>query len=247
MSQGGPPRREGTSARAFFDGVARRYDRDYALSGSLSRARLARVVAAMRGRRRVLVLGLGTGRELPALLDAGHEVVGLDVSPGMIAECSKRARTVPVVVGDFWDPLPFADGSFDAAIALHGTLSHPPLAEDGGAGGDPEELASAVARLGDELARVLTSGSVVALEVPAAEALGRIASEGLGMHLEPVLDPVSGARFVHVDASGLAIAGSALTRDGWSLALGARFDVAVEPLGDVELLVLAMRRADAAC
>jgi aryl-alcohol dehydrogenase-like predicted oxidoreductase len=113
-------------ARTFFDAIARRYDRAYALSGPLSRARLARVVRELEGRTRVLVLGIGTGRELPALLDAGHEPVGLDVSPEMIAQCSHRARRVPIVLGDFYEPLPFGDASFDAAIALHGTLAHPP-------------------------------------------------------------------------------------------------------------------------
>jgi SAM-dependent methyltransferase len=232
---------KGTTARAFFDAVARRYDRDFALSGKTSRERLARVVAALRGRKRVLVLGLGTGRELPALLDAGHDVVGLDVSPGMLAECNKRARTVPVVVGDFWDPLPFAAGAFDAAIALHGTLAHPPLGEGAG------DLAAAVVQLGEELARVLTDDGVLVFEVPAAEGLARIAEADAGMQIEPRLDRARGSRFVHEDAAGLAIAGTALLRAEWPRALGARFDVVVEPLGDVEHLVLAVRRAHLAC
>ncbi len=97
-------------AKTFFDAIARRYDRVYALSGSSSRERLARVLAAIEGKRRVLVLGLGTGRELPALLDRGHEVTGLDVSPKMIALCNTRSRTVPTVEADFWQPLPFAEG-----------------------------------------------------------------------------------------------------------------------------------------
>ena len=73
------------AVREFFDAIARRYDRAYALSGRASRERLARVVGLLEGRRRVLVLGIGTGRELPALLDAGHEVTGIDVSERMVA------------------------------------------------------------------------------------------------------------------------------------------------------------------
>src|SRR5207302_1396932 len=70
---------EKKDARGFFDAIARRYDRDYALSGITSRERMERVIRAIAGKTRVLVLGIGTGRELPALLDAGHDVTGLDV------------------------------------------------------------------------------------------------------------------------------------------------------------------------
>lgn len=224
-----PSRRVGT--REFFDAVARRYDRDYALSGPTSRERLGRVVAALGGARSLLVLGIGTGRELPVLLDAGHEVVGLDLSPGMIAECNKRARTVPVVVADFWAPLPFEDGAFDAVAALHGTLAHPP--------GD--DLATAVRALGRELARVLSESGRVVIEAPAAEALPRIADGG-DMTLE------GPARFVHTDeALGLSVAGVALTEEGWRDALAPCFDVEVRPLGDVEHFVVARRRPERAC
>jgi len=91
---------------------------------------------------RILDLGIGTGRELPFLLDAGFEVTGIDFAPRMIEECNKRRRTVPIVLGDFYAPLSFEDRSFDAAIALFGTLSHP-----------PDERAHA--RLAKELRRVV--------------------------------------------------------------------------------------------
>lgn len=205
-----------TGARAFFDAIARRYDRDYALEGRLSRARLARVLGELRGRRRVLVLGIGTGRELPALLDAGHEPTGIDLSPAMIAECNKRSRTVPIVRADFWEPLPFPDASFDAAIALHGTLAHPPRE-------------GALGALAAELARVLARGGVLVAEVPAAEGLA-----AMGV-------TVTGPRtFLHEDpASGLAIAGVALARDEWRDALAPALDARVEAMGDLEHLVVA--------
>jgi SAM-dependent methyltransferase len=207
------------SARAFFDAIARRYDRDYALSGPVSRARLARVVAELAGRRRVLVLGIGTGRELPALLDASHEPIGIDVSPAMIARCNERARTVPIVEADFYERLPFEDASFDAAVALHGTLAHPPRE-------------GAYAELARELARVLVPGGILVAEVPAAEGLAKLG----------VMRTADG-RFVHRDeASGLAIEGVALAAGQWREALSPHLDARVEPLGDVEHLVVATRR-----
>lgn len=196
--------------RSFFDAIARRYDRDYALSGATSRERLARMLAAVAGKRRVLDLGIGTGRELPLLLDAGHEVTGLELSPAMIAECNKRSRTVPIIEGDLYDPLPFPGGAFDAVIALHGTLAHPPR-------GDAHRALAA------EIARVLAPGGVFYAEVPAAEGLAK-----LGV-------PLTGPRsFIHRDAtSGIEVSGVALTKDEWCDAF-VPLVVRVEPLSDVE-------------
>jgi SAM-dependent methyltransferase len=216
-------------ARRFFDAIARRYDRIYALPGAVTRARMERVLEAIAGRARVLVLGIGTGRELPALLDAGHTVSGLDVSKEMVAICERRSRTVPITLGDFWKPLPFADGAFDAVIALHGTLAHPP--ED-----DAEKALGVLAR---ELARVLALGGVLVAEVPAAEGLSRLGEHAHGgLHLD-----VTGARtFVHEDrVAGVALAGVALEASAWQRALAPHLEAAVSPLGEAEHLVVATR------
>jgi SAM-dependent methyltransferase len=141
------------AARRFFDAIAGRYDRVYAPPSSESRARMSRVLAALSPRSRVLDLGVGTGRELPALLDAGHTVVGLDVSPEMLERCARRARPVRLVLGDLWAPLPFEAGAFDAVIALHGTLAHPP-----GEG--------ALGPLALEIARVLSPAGAFVMEAP---------------------------------------------------------------------------------
>jgi SAM-dependent methyltransferase len=140
-------------ARTFFDKIAGRYERVYALPGDESRARLARTLAALPPKARVLDLGVGTGRELSTLLDAGHAVTGLDLSPGMLARCARRARPVPLVQADMWQPLPFEGASFDAVLALHGTLAHPPSGE-------------ALQGLLAEVARVLASGGKLVVEVP---------------------------------------------------------------------------------
>ena len=200
--------------KAFFDAIARRYDRDFALRGEASRERLAAMLRAIAGKRRVLSLGIGTGRELPALLDAGHEVTGLEISEAMIAEHDRRSRRASVVRGDFYDPLPFAEASFDAVIALHGTLAHPP-SED------------AHRMLANEIARVLSPNGAFYAEVPAAEGLAQ-----LGVR-------VTGPRsFVHRDdKSGIEVRGVALTAEEWREAF-APLGVRVEPLSDVELAII---------
>jgi ubiquinone/menaquinone biosynthesis C-methylase UbiE len=140
-------------AQRFFDAIARRYDRVYAPPAAESRARMRRVLHSLPRRSKILDLGVGTGRELSSLLDADHEVVGLDVSTEMLAICARRARPIAVVVGDLWQPLPFPDAAFDAVLALHGTLAHPPSE-------------AACARAAAEVARVLRSGGVFVVEVP---------------------------------------------------------------------------------
>lgn len=200
--------------KAFFDAIARRYDRDFALRGEVSRERLAAMLAVIAGKRRVLSLGIGTGRELPALLDAGHDVTGIELSEAMIAECNKRSRTVPIVQGDFYDhPLPFPDASFDAVIALHGTLAHPPA----------EEAHRALAA---ELARVLVDHGIFYAEVPNAAGLAK-----LGV-------TVTGPRtFVHRDErTGIDVPGIARTDTEWIDAF-APLVAQVVPRGDVELAI----------
>lgn len=227
-------------ARAFFDAIARRYDRAYAISGPASRERMARVLEQLGPRRRVLVLGVGTGRELPALLDAGYAPTGLDVSPNMLARCQARSRTIPCVVADFWEPLPFPDASFDAVVALHGTIAHP--RDEGSLPG-----------LGRELVRVLVDDGRFVAEVPSSTVLAALdAGDGDAGAAMRVTGPHA---FVHRDeATGAELAGVALDAEGWSSALtrdanrsGDRertLQVHVAPLGEVEyLLVATVRRA----
>jgi SAM-dependent methyltransferase len=159
---------ERARAARFFDAIARRYDRVYAREGDESRASQKRLLGALAPRSHVLDLGVGTGRELPLLLDHGHTVVGLDVSAEMLALASLRARPIRLVHADLWAPLPFDDASFDAVIALHGTLAHP----------ETDEARRAFPR---EVERVLRPGGVFFAELPTKEWLsgapGMVAGE----------------------------------------------------------------------
>lgn len=197
------------TSRDFFDAIAPRYDRQYAFSGAETRRRGAPLLQRLGARsRRILDLGIGTGRELAMLLDAGHDVVGIDTSPAMIAECNKRARTVRIALGDFYEPLPWDDASFDAVIALHGTLAHPPRH-------------GAHAELFAEVARVLRPQSPFWFEVP-HDGFLPIASQ-LG-------HAVSGDTFVATDPkSALALVGVAWPKSRWEALLAPHFVVQPAP------------------
>jgi SAM-dependent methyltransferase len=220
---------DGDRAARFFDAIAGRYDRAYALSAAESRRRMGRVVKALPSPPgRVLVLGVGTGRELPALLDAGYSPTGLDVSREMLARCARRARPVPLVEGAFWGPsLPFAAGSFDAAVALHGTLAHPPCAD-------------AMGTLAAELARLVRSGGKVLAEVPSPVWLRRLESADLDDDRR--VRRTGDLTCLYEDlVTGASIGALLLDANAWQSAFASGFRVSVEPAGEVEWFIVAER------
>jgi SAM-dependent methyltransferase len=184
---------------------------------------MERVLRALPPAGRVLDLGVGTGRELTALLDAGMRPVGVDASAPMLEKCARRARPVPLVQTDFWRPLPFDDASFDAAVALHGTLAHAP--DDG-----------AMARLAREVARVVRPGGAWVIEVPSPAWLdapampdGRVTRTG----------PTTG---IYEDVpTGATIEVRLLSDAEWSAALSPAWTVRVDAAGTTEWLVVAQR------
>lgn len=210
-----------SDARRFFDAIAGRYERAYGLSAAESRARMDRVLKELPAApARVLDLGVGTGRELTMLLDAGYEPTGVDLSPAMLERCARRARSIPLVEADFWAPLPFGDRAFDAAVALHGTLAHPP--DD-----------AAPARLAQELARVLRPGGIWIVEVPSPAWLDQAAADDAIRRIGP-------SRGVYEDpVTKACIEARLLSEAEWTAALGPAWDTRVESAGRAEWLVLA--------
>jgi SAM-dependent methyltransferase len=219
-------------AERFFDAIAGRYDREYALPASVSKERMARVLRELpTAPARVLDLGVGTGRELPALLDAGYAPTGVDVSREMIERCGRRARPVPLVRCDFWGPLPFEVGSFDAVVALHGTLAH-----------EPHE--GSLLALGEELGRVVVAGGTLVAEVPTPAWLDRL--EGVTGSGDRVLRRTGTDTCVFEDrVAGASIEARVLGEDGWRSALGAEWSTRVEGMSGsdgLEWFVVAVRR-----
>jgi len=218
---------EGNAAR-FFDAIAGRYEWSYALSPDAARRRMARVGRELpQPPARALDLGVGTGRELTALLDAGFAPTGVDVSREMLARCARRARPVELVHADFWEPLPFARESFDAAVALHGTLAHAP--DD-----------TALTRLARELARVVRTGGVWIAENPSPAWLERV--DALPKSGDRSVRRTGPQTCVYEDhVAGASVEARVPSETQWRESLGRDWIVRIDPLGDAELLVVATR------
>jgi SAM-dependent methyltransferase len=71
---------------------------------------------------RVLDVGCGTGRHSAHLVELGHTVTGIDVSPEMLQVARRKAPGARFVEGPM-APLPFDDGEFDGAVCAL-ALSH---------------------------------------------------------------------------------------------------------------------------
>lgn len=106
----------------MFDHLAKRYDliNDVASLG-MDRSWRRAVVAAVDPLPGEMILDLaaGTGTSSVPFVDAGAEVVSVDMSLGMLAEGRRRNPELSFVAGDALT-LPFADAAFDAATISFG-------------------------------------------------------------------------------------------------------------------------------
>src|SRR5262249_8266450 len=83
------------------------------------------VAATLPAHSRILDTGCGNGVPIPeALVNAGHRVVGLDSSAGMLDHFQANLPGTSVVRGDA-RRCPFVNGGFDAAISM-GMMVYPP-------------------------------------------------------------------------------------------------------------------------
>lgn len=135
--------------RAAYDTVAEAYAE--LLAGSVEAspfergalAALAEVLGAAGAP--VADVGCGPGRLIGALRTIGLDVIGLDLSPAMVAIARRVHPTVPAAVGSI-DRLPIADGRLAAVVAWY-SLIHTPT----------ERLPAVFA----ELRRTLRPGGIV--------------------------------------------------------------------------------------
>lgn len=102
-----------------LDRVAEVFDRTRGFPQPVMNKVLKTLREELEGYRRVLDVGVGTGRFSKPLQDAGFEVVGVDISKKMLAEAYERG-TEDLIVADASN-LPFQSSTFDASISI-GTL-----------------------------------------------------------------------------------------------------------------------------
>jgi SAM-dependent methyltransferase len=70
----------------------------------------------------VLDAGCGTGRVAQELSRRGHDVVGVDMDPGMLEAARRKAPDLPFVQGDLADPALELPGPFDTVVLAGNVL-----------------------------------------------------------------------------------------------------------------------------
>lgn len=115
-------RKEPHEVAAMFDGVARGYDRtNTVLTAGLDRLwrRATRAALALRPGERCLDVAAGTGVSTEELARSGADVVGADLSLGMVRVGTAVRPAVRLLAADAL-ALPFVDGCFDAVTISFG-------------------------------------------------------------------------------------------------------------------------------
>ncbi|MFD3515970.1 class I SAM-dependent methyltransferase [Streptomyces sp. NPDC058657] len=108
-------------AAAVFDALGADYE--HAFGGSPAHhASLQRLLGDLAPGSRVLDVGSGTGRPTAAALStAGHDVLGVDVSPVMVGLARRQVPRAEFRHADIRD-MPLADASFDAVCVYFSLL-----------------------------------------------------------------------------------------------------------------------------
>ena len=134
-------------AAVVFDALGLDYEKAFAPSEP-HRASLRWLLEHLAPGSRVLDVGSGTGRPTAqTLTDAGHHVLGVDVSPVMVELASRQVPKAEFRLADIRE-LPLSEGSFDAVCGYFSLLQM-----------SRAEQAAVVARL----ARTVRPGGLVAL------------------------------------------------------------------------------------
>ena len=116
-----PDRAPAGYVKSLFDQFAARFDGELSALGYATPASLAEMIAAAgvppARALDVLDLGCGTGLSGVALTPFARRLVGVDLSPGMLAEAARRGVYGALEEGDLLDWLPAHPGAFDLVVA----------------------------------------------------------------------------------------------------------------------------------
>lgn len=112
---------QGTAAARVFDALGADYERAFADSAA-HHASLGRLLEGLVPHSRVLDVGCGTGRPTAQVLtDAGHDVLGVDVSSVMVDLASRQVPAATFVRADVRELL-LEEASFDAVCVFFSLL-----------------------------------------------------------------------------------------------------------------------------
>ncbi len=100
-----------------FDRAAEYYDETRGLSPDAVRRSIGVLEEELRGRGRVLEIGVGTGQVAIPLAERGVRVIGIDLSAPMLRQLVRKpgGKAVPLALGDA-TRLPVRDGAFGGAV-----------------------------------------------------------------------------------------------------------------------------------
>jgi ubiquinone/menaquinone biosynthesis C-methylase UbiE len=104
-----------------FDRAAEYYDRTRRMTPEAREQTIAMLAGALRGKGRVLEVGVGTGQIALPLDAVGVRMVGIDLSRPMLAKLIEKTggrSPFPLTIGDA-TALPFRDASFGGVVARH--------------------------------------------------------------------------------------------------------------------------------
>ncbi|MEW1688794.1 class I SAM-dependent methyltransferase [Streptomyces sp. NPDC091265] len=109
------------TAATVFDALGAEYEQAFAGSAA-HRSSLEQLLERLAPHSRVLDVGSGTGRPTAqALTDAGHDVLGVDVSPVMVDIASRQVPGAEFRCADIRE-LPLEEAGFDAACVYFSLL-----------------------------------------------------------------------------------------------------------------------------
>jgi ubiquinone/menaquinone biosynthesis C-methylase UbiE len=160
-------------------------------------------LADLPARASVLDAGAGNGRFTRALVDELHlDVTALDMLPVMLDSIRDRVPSAKTVLGRLGQPLPFADATFDAAVAVR-VLKYVP------------QWTFAIR----ELARVLRPGGRLILEMTNRRSASRLGYHGAPITLCSIHEIETAGTAMGFEWS-CALPGSHLPQPVWSRADG---------------------------
>ncbi|GGT16590.1 methyltransferase [Streptomyces chromofuscus] len=108
-------------AATVFDAIGAAYEKAFA-SSEAHRASLEWLLERLAPGSRVLDVGSGTGRPTAqTLAEAGHDVLGVDVSPVMVELAARQVPGAAFQCADIRE-MPLPDGSFDAVCVYFSLL-----------------------------------------------------------------------------------------------------------------------------